>query len=136
MQISKERILIIGAGVSGLTTALLLANEGYKVTVVAEDFADNITSSVVGALWEWPPAVCGYNLALKSLDRSKSWCLTSYNKFKELSADSENNGVFFRKSHFLFRNKIEDNELDSNKMNELKDQCKVDDFDRSIRVFE
>ncbi|KAF9010336.1 hypothetical protein BDZ89DRAFT_1167747 [Hymenopellis radicata] len=35
---------------------------GYDVTIVAERWTDpknRITSQIAGALWEWPPAVCG-----------------------------------------------------------------------------
>ena len=53
--------LVIGAGVVGLTTALCARQAGYEVVVVAERFAPDITSVVAGALWEWPPAVCGHH---------------------------------------------------------------------------
>lgn len=52
-------MLVVGAGVSGLTTALCLARRGFHVTVVADQVSPDITSNVAGALWEWPPAVCG-----------------------------------------------------------------------------
>lgn len=51
----KGRVLVIGAGVSGLTTSLCLLQHGFKVTVVAEKFAPAITSVVAAALWQWPP---------------------------------------------------------------------------------
>ena len=75
---NKARILVIGAGVSGLTTALCLRQKGFQVTVVAEQFAPQIVSVVAGALWEWPPAVCGFHLDQRSLERSKELCMTSY----------------------------------------------------------
>ena len=53
------RVLVIGAGVTGLTTALVLARRGRQVTVVADRFAPDVVSTVAGALWEWPPSVCG-----------------------------------------------------------------------------
>lgn len=49
-QNSKGRVLVIGAGVSGLTTSLCLFRKGFKVTVVAEKFAPEITSVVAAAL--------------------------------------------------------------------------------------
>ena len=73
----SERVLVIGAGVSGLTSALCLRRRGFAVTVVAESFAPRVTSVVAGALWEWPPAVCGYHRDVDSLARSKVWCRTS-----------------------------------------------------------
>lgn len=49
----EGRVLVIGAGVSGLTTSLCLLRHGFKVTVVAE-FAPAISSVVACALWQWP----------------------------------------------------------------------------------
>ena len=78
-------VLVIGAGVSGLTSALCLRRRGYGVTVVADRFAPRVTSVVAGALWEWPPAVCGHHRDLVSLRRSKVWCRTSFDIFGELA---------------------------------------------------
>jgi glycine/D-amino acid oxidase-like deaminating enzyme len=47
---------VIGAGVVGLTTALLLQQRGYDVTIVAEHFPGDksieYTSPVAGARWK------------------------------------------------------------------------------------
>lgn len=43
--------LVIGAGVSGLTTAICLAEDGWSVRVVAKDLPHDTTSVVAGALW-------------------------------------------------------------------------------------
>ena len=40
----KGKVLVIGASVSGLTTALCLQKHGFQVTVVAEKLAPAITS--------------------------------------------------------------------------------------------
>ena len=58
---ARRGVLVIGAGVSGLTSALCLSRRGFDVTVVADRFAPRVTSVVAGALWEWPPAVCGHH---------------------------------------------------------------------------
>ncbi|TQF71347.1 FAD-dependent oxidoreductase [Pseudoalteromonas luteoviolacea] len=44
-------IAIIGSGVMGLTTALILSREGFNVTIYAEDFPPNTTSNIAAALW-------------------------------------------------------------------------------------
>src|SRR5215207_2007013 len=44
--------LIIGAGVSGLTTAVLLAEGGRTVRVVARDQPHRSTSANAGAIWD------------------------------------------------------------------------------------
>ena len=95
--------------------------QGYGVTVVAEKFAPNIVSVVAGALWEWPPAVCGSHQDLRSLERSKSWCMTGYETFSELAGD-DRTGVFVRPSVFYFRHPVEENARDLHKMNELRER--------------
>ncbi|MFD6248703.1 hypothetical protein ACFWGG_26605, partial [Streptomyces roseolus] len=79
-----ERVLVIGAGVSGLTTALELSRakddngeSRYHVQVVAERPADQTVSVIAGALWEFPPAVCGQHGNQLSIMRSKRWSVES-----------------------------------------------------------
>jgi D-amino-acid oxidase len=117
----KGNILVVGAGVSGLTTALSLKKKGFQVTIAADKFAPDITSVVAGALWEWPPAVCGYHSDQMSLERSKDWCKTSYKVFSELADNSDETGVHLRPVTFYFRHLVEESPEDLNKMNELKD---------------
>jgi D-amino-acid oxidase len=120
---NNAKVLVIGAGVSGLTTALCLSQKGFRVTVVAEQFAPHIVSVVAGALWEWPPAVCGFHQDQRSLERSKQWCMTSYEKFFELSAD-EQTGVFIRPVTFYFRYEIQTNPRAQHKMEEIQSHVK------------
>jgi len=117
--------LIIGAGVSGLTSALCLLRRGFGVTVVAEYFAPQVTSSVAGALWEWPPAVCGRHHDPVSLARSKAWCATSYSAFIDLAADPAT-GVRLRPVTSYFKCPIQEDPAAFSKMRELS--CKVRDF--------
>jgi D-amino-acid oxidase len=70
---ANRNVLVVGAGVSGLTTALCLARRGFQVTVVADQVSPGITSNVAGALWEWPPAVCGRHHDEVLLAPSKAW---------------------------------------------------------------
>ena len=106
------RVLVIGGGVVGMTSALQLLQKGYKVTVVAKEFASPvasgkcITSEIAGALWEWPPAVCGRHTDEKSLERSKVWCMDSYAKFMELAMKPKETGAYLRQSVFYFKNKV------------------------------
>ncbi len=92
---SGARVLVIGAGVSGLTTGLCARQRGYEVVVVADRFAPEITSVVAGALWEWPPAVCGHHRDERSLERARAWCRRSYEAFFALACDP-GTGVFVR----------------------------------------
>ncbi|MBY9067761.1 FAD-binding oxidoreductase [Hyphomonas sp. WL0036] len=44
-------VAVLGGGVMGLTSALILARRGYVVTVYAEAMHPNTTSNIAGALW-------------------------------------------------------------------------------------
>ncbi|MBQ4811096.1 FAD-dependent oxidoreductase [Pseudoalteromonas luteoviolacea] len=44
-------IAVLGSGVMGLTTSLLLAQQGFNVTIYAKDFPPNTTSNIAAALW-------------------------------------------------------------------------------------
>lgn len=44
-------VAILGGGVMGLTSALILARRGHAVTVYAEAMHPNTTSNIAGALW-------------------------------------------------------------------------------------
>jgi D-amino-acid oxidase len=115
----KGHALVIGAGVSGITTALCLHERGISSVVVSEKFMPHITSAVAGALWEWPPAVCGYHHDQISLERSKHWSMESFRRFEEIAKD-EATGVYIRPVNFYFRNKIEEHEFHLMKMNEIR----------------
>jgi D-amino-acid oxidase len=116
---SAKGVLVIGAGVCGLTSALCLARKGFKVTVIANRFAPHVTSVVAGALWEWPPAVCGHHHDHASLTRSKSWSAVSYEIFSSLAADPDT-GVYLRPATFYFRRLIEEDRRQGEKMSELR----------------
>jgi D-amino-acid oxidase len=112
-------ILLIGAGVSGLTTALALRRVGFGVTILAEKFAPNVTSVVAGALWEWPPAVCGTLDDAESLARSKRWAARSYQRFEELAGDPRT-GVWMRQACFYFDHPLTSGSPDREKMDEAR----------------
>lgn len=131
---ARRRVLVIGAGVVGLTTALALRERGYEVTVVADRFAPDLTSVVAGALWEWPPAVCGRHGDPRSLERSKRWCMTSYRKLKEMAAafGPQATGIHLRQVYFYFNEKLEDQPFELGKMQELA--AEVDDFEQGLQI--
>jgi len=99
--------------------------------VVADRFAPDITSVVAGALWEWPPAVCGHHRDERSLERSKSWCLTSYRAFLRLAEDART-GVHLRPAAFYFRTPVRDDPVADRKMRELREHVRGFRHSRSI----
>ncbi len=113
-----SRVLVIGAGVVGLTSALCLRRRGFAVTVIADRFAPRVTSVVAGALWEWPPAVCGHHHDQVSLARSKAWAATSYGTFADLAGDPAT-GVFLRPATFYTKRPIAEDPGHRAKVEEL-----------------
>ncbi|EKM54691.1 uncharacterized protein PHACADRAFT_210477 [Phanerochaete carnosa HHB-10118-sp] len=134
---ADQRVLIIGGGVTGLTNAWALLDAGYSVTVISDKWAsleDRITSQIAGALWEWPPAVCGRHTDLISLKLSKVWCMTSYRVFQKLQdilpADGETgHGIRMRTANFFFDKPIEENQEEYEKMVEIEN-VKIPGFER------
>jgi D-amino-acid oxidase len=88
-------VTVVGAGVSGLTTALRLAEAGHDVTVVARDRPADTTSAVAAALW-FPYRVLPY-------DRVLAWSATGYTAFARLAADRPESGVRLRWGTELLR---------------------------------
>lgn len=73
-------VLVIGAGVSGLTTALVLLESGLIVTVYAADPPHRTTSAAAGAMW-------GAHL-VESDDRVAHWGMVTLRKLRDLAADA------------------------------------------------
>ncbi len=48
---SVQRVVVVGAGVVGLTCAVRLAEAGHQVDVLARDLPPETTSAVAGGLW-------------------------------------------------------------------------------------
>lgn len=74
---SSRRVVIIGAGVSGLTCGIVLRERGYDVEVVAETETMQTTSAVAAAIWF--PYHAGDNV--------DDWARTSYLQFKSLTSE-------------------------------------------------
>jgi len=121
---ANVRVLVIGAGVSGLTTALCLRRRGYQPLVVAEKFAPETTSNVAGALWEWPPSVCGRHHEETLLERAKAWSMASYREFERLATQADS-GVTLRTAVSYFKRPLAEDVLEFAKMNELKQRVRA-----------
>ncbi|MFH9617902.1 FAD-dependent oxidoreductase [Streptomyces pratensis] len=78
-------VVVVGGGVSGLTTALLLAERGLRVRVWSRDPASGTTSAVAGALW-WP-----YRIEPEAL--VGGWALETLRVYEELASAPEETGV-------------------------------------------
>jgi D-amino-acid oxidase len=78
-------ILVVGCGVSGLTTGLCLLEVGHNVTIWARDLPPQTTSNAAAAVW----------LPFKAfpVERVTAWGKTTFQHFKTLHAERES-GVF------------------------------------------
>ncbi|MEV0914838.1 FAD-dependent oxidoreductase [Streptomyces sp. NPDC049967] len=80
-----SEVIVVGGGVSGLTTAVVLAGRGHRVRVWSRQPAATTTSAVAGALW-WP-------YRIEPQDRVGDWSLASLNWYGELAARPSETGV-------------------------------------------
>ncbi|MEV6117072.1 FAD-dependent oxidoreductase [Streptomyces sp. NPDC052109] len=78
-------MIVVGSGVVGLTTAVVLAESGRRVRVWAREPAERTTSAVAGGLW-WP-----YRIEPEPL--VGAWALESLAVFGELADRPEETGV-------------------------------------------
>lgn len=76
----RKNIAVIGAGVSGLTCGILLAEREHSTTILADEFGPDTTSAAAGAIWypyDAEPAVAVI-----------AWALETYHVLAHLSRDS------------------------------------------------
>lgn len=76
----KPAIAIIGAGVSGLTCGVVLAENGYAAHIFAAEPPGETTSAVAAAMW--------YPYDAEPAEKVIAWALASYEVFRELTGDS------------------------------------------------
>lgn len=78
-------MIVVGSGVIGLTTAVVLAESGRRVRIWTREPAEGTTSAVAGALW-WPYSV-------EPLELARAWALESLSVYEELAARPQETGV-------------------------------------------
>ena len=80
-----QRVIVVGAGVVGLTCAVRLLEAGHRVDVVARDLPRETTSAVAAALW--------YPYRALPRTGSLAWSRTSYAVFDALADTDPECGV-------------------------------------------
>lgn len=72
-------MVVVGAGIVGMTVAVRLSELGHRVDVLARDFPLETTSVVAAALW--------YPYEARPQHRVHGWAARSYDAFVDLAAD-------------------------------------------------
>ncbi|MFE2353318.1 FAD-dependent oxidoreductase [Streptomyces parvulus] len=80
-----DEVVVVGGGVTGLTTAVVLAERGRRVRLWTRDPVERTTSVVAGGLW-WPYRIEPVALA-------QAWALRSLDVYEELAARPSETGV-------------------------------------------
>ncbi|KAJ7064283.1 FAD dependent oxidoreductase [Mycena amicta] len=125
--LNSPHVLIVGAGVTGLVTAWVLLDRGYKVTILSQAYAnfnERLTAQIAGALWEFPPAVCGSHTDSVSLSHAKRWCMTAYHAWDAIAsvpAISHAAGVRMLPADFFFPRSVVDDKEQLSKMLDIMD---------------
>jgi D-amino-acid oxidase len=94
-----SRVVVVGAGVVGLTCAVRLLEAGHRVDVLARDLPRETTSSVAAALW-YPYRALPY-------DRVLGWSQASYDVFARLANVASASGVSMRRGVEVLREPTE-----------------------------
>jgi D-amino-acid oxidase len=75
----KPCVAIVGAGVSGLTSAIVFAERGYRTAIFAEETRQRTTSAVAAAIW--------FPYDAEPADTVIAWALETYKVLVDLSCD-------------------------------------------------
>jgi D-amino-acid oxidase len=84
---NEPDVLVVGAGVSGLTTAVCLAEAGFKVKIQARGTGESTTSFAAGATWS--------PYLIESSERARDWSFDTLDALREL-AGRPGTGVVLR----------------------------------------
>lgn len=96
-----KNIAIIGAGISGMSTAYVLINEGYSITIYANEFSPGITSNKAAAFW--------FPYHIRNDKRGIKWCNTSYNYYHAFAKNQET-GISIHQLIKVLRKGVEEEE--------------------------
>ncbi|MEU6819891.1 FAD-dependent oxidoreductase [Streptomyces atriruber] len=82
---ADDDVIVVGSGVVGLTTAVVLAELGRRVRVWSREPAERTTSAVAGGLW-WP-------YRIEPEESAGAWALHSLAVYEELAGLDARTGV-------------------------------------------
>jgi D-amino-acid oxidase len=76
----KNRVAIVGAGVSGLTCGVLFAERGFRTAIFAKEIGQQTTSGAAGAVW--------FPYDAEPAEKVIPWALATYEALIDLNRDS------------------------------------------------
>lgn len=88
-------VIVVGAGYSGLTAAVVLQRDGWRVHVVTADDPADTVSMLAAAVW--------FPTAVGPADRVVAWGRRSREVFERLAAEEPDAGVVLRETLHLYR---------------------------------
>lgn len=94
-----NQALVLGCGVSGLSTGILLLQAGHRVTIWAKDLPPNTTSNQAAALW--------FPYLAHPMERVGPWAKHSYEFFKRHLVPDAASGCLPTLVHDLYDHKVE-----------------------------
>lgn len=97
---TNKSVVIIGAGVSGLSTGILLQEAGYQVEIWAKDVPPNTTSDVAAAFWY--PYLCSPR------DKAIVWSKFSREYLTQHAVTDPASGCVLRTFTELFEHKVDE----------------------------
>jgi len=97
----SKNIAIIGAGISGMSTAILLTQKNHRITIYAKAFTPNITSNRAAAFW--------FPYHIRNDRRGIRWCQISYEYYQKL-AEQKETGISMRQLIKVLRKGVEEEE--------------------------
>lgn len=90
-------IIVIGSGVSGLSSAFQLQQAGFEVSIISRDRPQNTTSIAAGAFWS----------GRKAQDRARQWAQITLDHFLALAQQADS-GVAVRRLREFFPHDVPD----------------------------
>ncbi|WP_407319613.1 FAD-dependent oxidoreductase [Isoptericola halotolerans] len=96
-----SRVIVVGAGVLGLSCAVRLLEAGHQVEILARELPPDTTSAVAAALW-YPYLAFSPDSAAGSQERVTAWSARTFTAFADLSAADPGSGVRMRPGTEVF----------------------------------
>src|SRR5215467_3499817 len=95
----NRNVAIVGAGVSGLTCGVVLAERGYRTAIFAKQTGQQTTSGAAGAVW--------FPYDAQPAERVIPWALRTFDMLVELARVPENGVSTIETRQFLRRGEIQ-----------------------------